>query len=239
MKYKSELISKEKVAEGTTAFHFKKPTGFQFIAGQYIDMTLVAPPETDTEGNTRAFSIASAPYESDITIVTRMRDSSFKRVLSKAEEGLPVEIEGPIGSFFLHEKSSRPAIILVGGIGITPFVSILKDATEKKLPHKIYLFYSNRRPEDVPFLNVLSDLKKKNPNFTFVPTMTQADKSASVWEGETGYINMQMIDKYVKDRTDAVYYMAGPQLMVYAMRNLLNSSGISNDDLRFEEFDGY
>ena len=239
MKYKSELLSKEIVAERTTVFHFKKPTDFQFTAGQFIDMTLVSPTETDVEGNTRAFSIASAPYESDLTIVTRMRDSSFKRVLSKAEAGLSVEIEGPIGSFFLHEKSSRPAIILVGGIGITPFMSILKDATEKKLPHKIYLFYSNRRLEDAVFLDILNDLKNKNPNLTFVPTMTQADKSAVKWDGETKYINLEMIDKYVKDKKDAVYYMAGPQLMVYAMRNLLTSSGISNDDIRFEEFDGY
>ena len=239
MKYKSKLISKETIANGTMAFHFKKPTDFQFIAGQFIDMTLINPPETDAEGNTRAFSIASSPSEADLTITTRVRDSSFKRVLSKAEAGLEVQIEGPIGSFFLHEKSSRPAIILVGGIGITPFLSILKDATEKKSPHKIYLFYSNRRPEDAPFLDLLNDLKKRNPNLTFVPTMTQPDKSAMKWNGETGYINLQMVDKYVKDRTDAVYYMAGPQKMVYAMRNLLNSSGISNDDIKFEEFDGY
>jgi ferredoxin-NADP reductase len=239
MNYPSELISKETVAEGTMAFHFKKPEGFVWKAGQSIDLTLVNPPETDTEGNTRAYSIAAAPYEKDIMIATRMRDTAFKRVLKNADPGISVEIAGPFGSFTLHQKESRPAIMLVGGIGITPFYSMIKDATENKLPHKIYLFYSNRRPEDATFLQQLKDLKNKNDNFTFIPTMTDIEKSAVLWSGEQGYVTKEMIEKYVPDRNDAVYYSAGPQSMVTAMRQILNGMGVSDDDIKTEEFTGY
>jgi ferredoxin-NADP reductase len=239
MNYPSELISKETVAEGTMAFHFKKPEGFVWKAGQSIDLTLVNPPETDTEGNTRAYSIAAAPYEKDIMIATRMRDTAFKRVLKNADPGISVEIAGPFGSFTLHQKESRPAIMLVGGIGITPFYSMIKDATENKLPHKIYLFYSNRRPEDATFLQQLKDLKNKNDNFTFIPTMTDIEKSAVLWSGEQGYVTKEMIEKYVPDRDDAVYYSAGPQSMVTAMRQILNGMGVSDDDIKTEEFTGY
>jgi ferredoxin-NADP reductase len=239
MDYTSKLISKETVAEGTMAFHFEKPEGFVWKAGQSIDLTLINPPETDAEGNKRAYSIASAPHEENIMITTRMRDTAFKRVLKNAEAGLEVKIEGPFGSFTLHEKAERPAIMLVGGIGITPFFSMLKNATEQKLPHKIFLFYSNRRPEDAAFLEDIKKIAGQNPNITFIPTMTNMEKSAVAWEGETGYITKEMIERHVADKTDAVYYSAGPLAMVTAMRKTLGEMGVSDDDIRTEEFTGY
>jgi hypothetical protein len=83
------LTKREEIAEGTMAFHFAKPADFQFRAGQSIDLTLLNPPETDAEGNSRAFSIASAPFDNDLMIATRMRDTALKRVLRKwsAERG--------------------------------------------------------------------------------------------------------------------------------------------------------
>jgi ferredoxin-NADP reductase len=240
MKFQTEYISKETVAEGTIAFHFKKPEGFVFKAGQTVDITLVNPPETDAEGNMRTFSIAAAPHEADIFIATRMRDTAFKRTLKNAEPGLTVDMEGPIGSFTLHQKETRPAIMLVGGIGITPFFSIIKDATERKLPHKIYLFYSNRRPEDTAFLVNLQNLASQNPNFMCIPTMTDMDKSSEPWEGERGYITREMIERHAPDRTDALYYSAGPASMVAAMRNIVTGDmKMSEDDFKTEEFTGY
>src|ERR1043166_4970608 len=79
--FMARLKSREHVAERTMAFHFEKPAGWTFKAGQYIDMTLLEPPETDAEGHTRGFSIASAPHEGTIMVATRMRDTAFKRVL--------------------------------------------------------------------------------------------------------------------------------------------------------------
>ena len=77
-----------------------------------------------------------------------------------------------MGSFTLHRDSSRPAVFLAGGIGITPVLSILAHATEQGSPHCIYLFYANRDPEKVAFLNELQTWQKRNTNFTFVPTVT-------------------------------------------------------------------
>src|ERR671913_578069 len=79
--YKTKLKSRQEIAGGTMAFHFKKPEGFAYKAGQFADYTLINPSETDAEGNTRAFSLASAPYEDDLMVATRMRDTAFKRVL--------------------------------------------------------------------------------------------------------------------------------------------------------------
>jgi ferredoxin-NADP reductase len=116
-------------------------------------MTLLKPSETDTEGNTRAFSIASGPQEETLMVATRMRDTAFKRVLNTMPLGSAVKIEGPFGDLTLQNNVKRTAVFLAGGIGITPFRSMVFRAAKEKLPHRIFLFYSNRRPEDAPFLH--------------------------------------------------------------------------------------
>jgi ferredoxin-NADP reductase len=137
----SKLIRREEVAEGTIAFHFEKPTGFNFKAGQFADVTLTDPPETDTEGNTRTFSIASPPFENELVFTTRMRDTAFKRSLKKLPLTTEVKIGSAAGSFTLHKNPAKPAVLLAGGIGITPFLSIVRQAHHDRLPHKLYLFY--------------------------------------------------------------------------------------------------
>src|SRR5690606_32160863 len=131
MKYTTKLIKHEEVAEGTMAFYFEKPEGFSFITGQFIELTLIDPKETDGEGNTRAFSIISRPDEDYLAIATRLRDTAFKRQLKELAPGEEIQLEGPFGNFILHENIDRPAIFLVGGIGITPFMSIIKDALNR------------------------------------------------------------------------------------------------------------
>jgi len=235
----TSILRRELVAEGTMSFYFQKPEGFVFKAGQYVDMTLINPSETDREGNTRSLSIASAPCESDLMITTRLRDSTFKRVLQKEAENLEIKIAGPFGSFTLQNNTDRPAVFLMGGIGVTPARSIILQATEEKKPHKIFLFYSNRRPEDMPFLNDFTEAEKNNPNFTFIPTMTDMKKSKISWTGERGYIDPIMLQKYLPDLKTPVYYTAGPMKMTNAMREVLNSVAIDDDDIRSEEFAGY
>lgn len=234
-----KLLGREPVAEGTMAFHLEKPQGFQFTPGQSLDFTLLDPPETDTEGNIRTFSIASAPYEEQITIATRMRDTAFKRVLKSAPLGLAIKMEGPMGSFTLHKNTAKPAVFLAGGIGITPFRSMVRNAAHEKLPHKIFLFYSNRRPEDAAFLNDLQELEKKNPNFRLIATMAEMEKSHLPWKGKTGFINQQMLSEFLADLHGPIYYAAGPPGMVNAMRKMLIEATVDEDDLRTEEFPGY
>ncbi len=233
------LIKREGIAEETMAFHFAKPADFQFRAGQAVDITLLNPSETDAEGNTRAFSIASAPFDGDLLIATRMRNSAFKRVLRSATLPLAVKIEGPSGSFVLHRKAEKPAVFLAGGIGITPFFSIIRDATHDRAPHQLYLFYGNRRPEDAAFLDTLIALPSQNSNFHFIATMSEMEKSHRGWQGETGFIDKAMLTKHLPTLEGPIYYIAGPPAMVAAMRRMLTEAGVDEDDIRTEEFSGY
>lgn len=237
--HSAPLTKREEIAEGTMAFHFVKPADFQFRGGQTIDLTLLNPPETDTEGNTRTFSIASAPFDPDLMIATRMRDTAFKRVLRKAAPGLEVKIEGPSGSFVLPRKAEKPVVFLAGGIGITPFLSIIRQAAHDKAPHQIYLFYSNLRPEDAAFLDLVSEAARQNPNFHLIATMTEMGKSRREWKGETGFINKEMLTKHLPTLQGPLYYLAGPPAMVSAMRGMLTDAGVDEDDIRTEEFAGY
>ena len=237
--YTTSLTRREQIAEGTMAFHFLKPPNFQFRPGQSIDITLLNPSETDTEGNIRTFTIASAPFDAHLTIATRMRDTAFKRVLRNAVPGLSLKLEGPSGDFILPRKTEHPIVFLAGGIGITPFLSMVRQATHDKSPHEIYLFYSNRRPEDAAFLSVLAEAAKQNPRFHFVPCMTKMDRSHQKWTGELGYIDKAMLTRHLRSLEGPVYYLAGPPQMVAALRTMLTNAGIDGDNIRADEFDGY
>ena len=236
---KSKLIRREEIAEGTIAFHFEKPSGFAFKAGQSADVTLIDPPDTDAEGNTRTFSIASPPFENELVFTTRMRDTAFKRSLKKVPLATEVQIGSAAGSFTLHKNRAKPAVFLAGGIGITPFLSMARQADHDRLPHKLYLFYSNRRPEDAAFLNTLQTLEKANPNFRLICTMTEMSKSKKEWKGETVLIDKEMLSRHLAVLQGPIYYIAGPPTMVAAMRQTLVSAGIDEDDIRAEEFAGY
>jgi ferredoxin-NADP reductase len=237
--YKTKLKSREEVAAGTMAFRFEKPVGFAFKAGQFGDFTLLNPSETDAEGNIRGFSLASAPYEGDLMFATRMRDTAFKRVLKTIEIGAEVSLDAPYGSFTLHNNTRIPAVFLTGGIGVTPVRSIILQATHDNLSHKIVLFDSNRRPEDAAFLDELMEAQEKNPNYTFVGTMTEMEKSRRKWDSETGYVTKAMLEKHVGDLMLPIYYIAGPPAMVTAIRKTLSEAGVDDDNIRTEEFSGY
>lgn len=244
--YTLKLQRRHEVAERTLEFSFDRPATMTFEAGQFMALTLIDPPETDAEGDTRDFSINSAPDDPELVFATRMRDSAFKRVLRAMPLGSGIKAAGPFGSFTLHDTASRPAVVLAGGIGITPFRSMLRRAAHERLPHRILLFYANRRPEDAPFLDELADLARLNPNFTFVPTMTKMRASKRPWQGETGYIDHRLIEQYQRPAAsssaepgDPIYYMAGPPAMVAGLRAELKEAGVDDDDVRTEEFTGY
>jgi len=235
----SKLAGRQEIAEGTMAFHFEKPSGWTFEAGQAVDITLLTPWETDAEGNTRTFTIASAPYEKSLMVATRMRDTAFKRVLKVMPVGTAVQMEGPAGDLALHRDAARTAVFLCGGIGITPFRSIAFGAAKEHLPRRIFIFYSNRRPEDAPFLAELQTLEKENPNYTLIASMTEMEKSHRPWHGETGLIDKEMLARYLKDATSPLYYIAGPPGMVKGLHTMINESGVDERDIRTEEFSGY
>ncbi len=237
--HRVKLKRKVEVAEGTMAFYFEKPAGFQFKPGQFADFTLLNPPETDAEGNIRSFSIASAPHEVDLMFATRMRDTAFKRVLKTMPLGTEITLEGPSGSFTLHGDSSRPAVLLAGGIGITPFRSMAVNASTSRHAHRLLLLYSNRRPEDAAFLKELEGIAAKNKNFTFIGTMTEMEKSKLNWAGRTGFIDKQMLSECLRGLKGSICYLAGPPAMVSAIGHALTDAGVSKDAIRAEEFTGY
>lgn len=237
--YKVKLTRREEIADGTMAFYFEKPHGFVHKAGQYADLTLIDPAETDAEGNIRTFTLANAPYEETLMFATRMRDTAFKRVLKAMTLGTELTLDAPHGSFTLHNDVNIPAVFLTGGIGLTPARSIILQAAHDKLPHKIFLFDSNNRPEDSVFLDELINAQQTNPNYTFIGTMTQMEKSNHTWEGETGFINETMLLKHIDDLTVPIYYLVGPRGMVHAMLEMLMKAGVDDDNIRTEEFSGY
>jgi ferredoxin-NADP reductase len=237
--YTVKLESSMEIASGTMAFHFQKPAGFSFKAGQAVDWTLIDPKESDAEGNTRSFSICSAPYEPCLMIATRMRDTAFKRILKTMPVDAEITVAEPWGELILHEDSSVPAVFLTGGIGITPFRSIILQAFRDQLPHRISLFYSNRHPEDAAFLEELTENEKANSNLKLIPTVTQLNESKQPWQGETGHIDLAMLKRHIDQIAAPIYYVAGPPAMITSMQALLKEAGVSDANVRVEQFDGY
>ncbi|HZK76798.1 MAG TPA: FAD-dependent oxidoreductase [Candidatus Kapabacteria bacterium] len=252
---KLKILNSNEIARGTNVFHLSKPEGFEYEPGQTIDLTLLDPKEMDAEGPVRTFSLVSAPHEPELMFATRMRDTSFKRALKNAQPGMELAWDGPYGSFIMHRNAAKPAVFLAGGIGITPFMSMVKHADHQKLPHQIYLFHSNHTPEDSPFLSDLTEFEKQNPQFHYIPTMTDLDSEANSpsyeakrnrrglgggsWSGERGFVDKPMIERHVSDLSTPIYYMAGPAGFVTAMRKMLVEAKVDEDSIRFEEFPGY
>jgi ferredoxin-NADP reductase len=237
--YTITLKHREEVAEETMAFRFDiAGTGYTFKAGQNAEFTLLNPPETDIAGNIRTLSFASSPNDlSSLMVAMRMRKSAFKNSLRALPLGSKLRLSSAIGSFRLHMDGSKPAVFLVGGIGITPVLSILAHAAELALPHQIYVFYSNSDPRKVAFLDELQRLEKTNPALTFIPTVTTPN--GCVWPFEHGRIDAPMLARYLPDVHKPVYYVCGPPKMVTAMQKLLYGLGVNEDNLRSEEFGGY
>lgn len=231
-----KLIKRETIAEGTMAFHFSKPDGFEFLAGQFADYTLIDPPETDAEGNTRGFSFVQAPFEPHLIAATRMRDTAFKRVLKNLPIGTKVKLDAPYGDFRLHKTESMPAVFLIGGIGVTPVHSMIAQATHDKTGHKITLLHASRAPSDLPLKANFEQLAKDNPNFTYIATV---ESPTDQWQGEHGRVSAEMVKKYVPNLTTPIYYLSGPEGMVKAMRKLLVDLNVDEDNIRAEEFTGY
>ncbi|RJP44343.1 FAD-dependent oxidoreductase [Candidatus Parcubacteria bacterium] len=232
------LMRREEIAEDTMAFRFDASgTDFTFKAGQHADFTLADPIYTDAEGSTRTFSLASSPHIRDSFIVaTRMRDTAFKRTLREIPIGTELRVKGPMGSFAFPQKPDRQVAFLAGGIGITPFRSMVEWATHEKLPNKITLFYGNRTQALAAFLPDFEGWAKENGNFTLIPAV---DVPGPGWRYETGRVDGTMIKKFMPDASRPIWYTAGPPAMVEAMRAVLEEIGVDPENVRSEEFGGY
>jgi ferredoxin-NADP reductase len=144
-----------------------------------------------------------------------------------------------MGSFVLHNDVARPAVLLAGGIGIAPFLSMLSSAAIDKAHPPVYLFYANRYIEDAAFMDTLRDLELANRNFRLVPTLTRIVPGNGGWKGATGPISAQMLRKYIDNLQDPIYYVAGPPGMVSGALQTLVEVAISEENIRIEHFCGY
>jgi ferredoxin-NADP reductase len=238
-RFTTRLIDRAQVADGTPAFAFERPAGFDFTAGQYLTITLHDPLYTDEKGNSRTFSIASPPQDADrLVIATRMTGSALKRSLAEAPLGTPVSIFGPAGDFTLRADAT-PVVFIAGGIGITPFRSMLLDAAARGLPRRITLIYSNRTPDGAPFHEELARLARTQATLKYVPTMTEADKSSQPWYGERRLVNVDFLRDHVGDMTAPMFYLAGPPGLVIAATKTVLEAGAKPAHVLSEEFSGY
>ena len=235
----ARLLGRKEVAKGTLALRLSRPEGFQFVAGQAVYVSLPDLEKADAGGRIRTFSIASDPGDSELEIAIRRTDTSFKRYLDSAGVGTLVQVEGPYGDLALHDDANRPAVFLAGGIGITPFRSMVVDATSRALPHRMFLFYSNRTPEDAAFIAELRELEAENPKFKLIATFTDSKDVPRNGSVEHGYINAEMLARHLGDLSAPIFYVAGPPAMVAAMEEMLASAGVSQKNVRAEKFAGY
>ena len=237
--YEMALVDRQRVARNTMAFWFDtNGAHYEFRAGQHADFTFCQPFVNCEGDNSRTFSLANSPHDRRLAMIAlRMRETPFKMSLKAAALGTKFKVSRPRGSFTLHRDGNRPAVFLAGGIGITPIRSILHWATQEHLPHKLYLFYSNRGSEDAAFLEELEGLATRNRSFTLIPTVTGG--KSPTWPYENGPIDFNLLRRYVRELVGPVYYIAGPSGMVTGMTALLRSSDVSDDDVKTEEFGDY
>lgn len=219
------LLGSEEVAAGTLAFRFSRPAGFAFQAGQSVSIALLEPPPEPGSAQ-RTFSLASAPFEPELVLATRMREASaFKRALQALPAGARLRLKGPRGAMTLHEDGARAAVFLAGGIGITPFRSMLRQAAHEGAARTLLLAYANRRAQDAPFLEEL----QATARLRLLARMTDTE----------GFLDEDAIRRFAGDAPAPVYYIAGPPAMVEAMKGVLARIGIAEADVRSEQFYGY
>jgi ferredoxin-NADP reductase/nitrite reductase/ring-hydroxylating ferredoxin subunit len=248
------LIEKDKV-EGTDVMSFKfskqkeDKTLLDYTAGQFVFFD-IGEVYNDPRGPIRHFTISSSPTENFIMFSTRIRDSPYKQRLSTLEEGAKVKVRGPEGQFVLHQDYSKPAVFLSGGIGVTPFRTMIKYATDKRLPVKIIMFDSNRNHQNILFKKEFDDWANVNENLKIIYTISEEGQheqalslsTANDWKGEYGRIDKAMILKHVDTNTlnNSIFYICGPPGMLRAMQTLLQEElEIPKDRIKVEEFTGY
>lgn len=227
--YKLPLARKELLTKSTRRFIFStKGKDFSFFPGQFVTVRIGK--------ETRDFSIASSPVEQDIiAIVTKEGKSDFKKNLFNVEKGDGVEFSSPRGGFLLDTKDAAQ-VFIAGGIGITPFYSMLKYAQSKKIGRPITLLASFSEVEDIIFREELESIQEDLQN---VKVIYSVSSPKTVWYGERGRIQKDMLYKYVPDVFVPTYFIVGKVEMVDDMYEMLREIDIPSEKIRIEYFTGY
>lgn len=216
---------------------------FRYQPGQYITIKLLDD-INDPRGPQRPFTLSSSPTDQNvISITVKMTGSVFKQRLQQlARQGGSLDehlnLRGPLGSFTLDAQ--RPAIMIAGGIGITPFRSMLRSLGNEQQHEPIRLLYSNSTPEEIAFREELDELADQHDWLQVIHTISRPEDSDSPWRERTGRIDAELIREVSADLQQPLYYVCGPPGMVKAMTDILQDEfGIAEEDLRVEKFVGY
>lgn len=219
-----QVLKKEMHPDNILFVYLHKPEGFNYQAGQFVELRL------GKSGEWYSFTLASAPLEEKLLIVTRVRESEFKQNLLSLDIGDEVELTGPWGNFILPDPLPPQLVFLAGGLGVNVFRSML---VQNHFSHdKVLLFVSARDKGSLVFHDEL----QRMVSLTYVPTLT--GNIPGNWHGERGRITAGPISKYSLDK-NALVYIVGPTGFVHGMLKEFDLLGFPFEQIRVEHFSGY
>ncbi|MCI4348743.1 MAG: FAD-dependent oxidoreductase [Thermoplasmata archaeon] len=227
----AEVITSWKPTPSTHAIRLRKPESFRFRATQFTFLGLPT-----SEGPAwRPMSLATSPTREHLEYAVRVSTSAFKQAFSELRPGDSAWVRGPFGEFFLNEQ--RPAVLIAGGIGITPLKGMAEFAADRGLGIPVRLLYSSRSEAEIAYRDELETLARQNPRFRIQLTVT--GMASGAWDGETGRISSRMVKALVADLENPMYYVCGTPQFVEDQLGLLARMGVSEADLDWEGFRGY
>ena len=208
-----------------------------YLPGQHLTYTLDALAFPDQRGNRRHFTLSSAPSEKGIVMfTTRMRGSGFKETLRHAPIGYEVTCDTPAGRFVLPKAETRRHVFVAGGIGVTPYRSILRHAVNANRGIDAVMLYHSRSQEEIVFRSELELLSGAMRTLTLVHVL---DEPGPGWAGETGRPEEALVRRWVADPAGSLFWLSGPPPFVLAYMELLKRMGVRAGAMRTEGFAGY
>ncbi|NLP11086.1 FAD-dependent oxidoreductase [bacterium] len=232
---KTLLLNRKELCRSTWEFTLAKPADTLHQAGQHITVKLPRLLHEDPKGPQRTFTLASAPHENDWLIATRMTGSGFKKTFLDLPLNTELEVNGPMGALVRDERF--PALVfLAGGIGITPFRSMVQDLHHKGLGVDVHLFYSNRSIDSAAYHHLFAELAEQT-FFTYIPTLN--DEPDAAWRGERRILGIELIQSHLTNLNAFAFYLCGPPGLVTDLTNQLHTGGVNKERIFSEFFWGY
>jgi ferredoxin-NADP reductase len=237
-KLKLKLVLKEvqPMSDRVSNYIFESPKKLDFVPGQYMDWTLPGV-VFDGRGNRRTFTIASAPSENEIMLGAKFYEpsSAYKKKLRSLKPGETVVTGQIAGNFILPNDQSQKLLFIAGGIGITPFRSMLKYLIDTEQKRDTTVIYLVSNPREVSYRDVLDQAADKG--MKIIPILTAP--STEAWEGVQGQLNEEVLAQYVPDLSERKAYISGPQVMVTQTKRLLQKTGVKRAKIVSDYFSGY